>query len=48
MASGRVDAQPPILKTLSSLQSGESFPSLTPPTATPQPGGGSLEKDQPP
>ena len=33
MASGRVEAGPPILRTLSSPQSGEGFPPLTPPTA---------------
>ena len=42
MASGRVEAGPPILKTLSSPQSGEGFPALTPPTATAQP-----ERDSP-
>ena len=47
MASGRVDAGPPILKTLSSPQSGEGFPPLTPPTAPAQPAGGSPGKNQP-
>ena len=42
MASGRVEPRPPILKTLSSPQSGEGFPPLTHPTATAQPGGGSV------
>ena len=48
MASGRVDAQPPILKTLSSLQSGEGFPPLTPPTAPARLVGGSLGKSRTP
>ena len=47
MASGRVDAGPPILKTLSSPQSGEGFPPLTPPIAPARPVGGSLGKNQP-
>ena len=37
MASGRVEAGPPILKTLSSPQSGEGFCPLTPPTAPARP-----------
>ena len=37
MASGRAEAGPAILNTLSSPQSGEGFPPLMPPTATAQP-----------
>ena len=37
MASGRVEARPPILKTLSTPQSGEGFPPLTPPRAPARP-----------
>ena len=48
MASGRVEAGPPSLKTRSSPQSGEGFPPLTPPTAPARPFSKNLEPLGPP
>ena len=47
MASGRVEAKLPILKTLSSSQSGEGFPPLTPHTAPARLAGASPGKISP-
>ena len=48
MASGRLEGRLPILKTLSSPQSGEGFPPLTPPTAPARPVRENLEPFGPP
>ena len=48
MASGRLEGRLPIHKTLSSPQSGEGFPPLTPPTAPARPFSENLEPFRPP